>query len=65
MHIDIPEDLHNRLRHLAQDIGQDLDELLRVVYLRIMSTDLYVLWLLGTFDTDGEVMLAGASRLTS
>jgi predicted transcriptional regulator len=29
MHIDIPEDLHNRLRHLAQDTGQDLDELLR------------------------------------
>lgn len=29
MHIDIPEDLHHRLRHLAQDTGQDLDELLR------------------------------------
>jgi predicted transcriptional regulator len=29
MHIDIPEDLHNRLQHLAQDTGQDLDELLR------------------------------------
>ena len=29
MHIDIPEDLHTRLRHLAQDTGQDLDELLR------------------------------------
>jgi predicted transcriptional regulator len=29
MHIDIPEDLHNRLRHLAQDTGQDLNELLR------------------------------------
>ena len=29
MHIDIPEDLHNRLRHLAQDTGQDFDELLR------------------------------------
>jgi predicted transcriptional regulator len=29
MHIDIPEDLHNRLRHLAQDTGQGLDELLR------------------------------------
>jgi hypothetical protein len=47
MHIDIPEDLHNWLRHLAQDMGQDLDELLRVVYPRIMSTDLDVLWLLG------------------
>ena len=29
MHIDIPEDLHTRLRHLAQETGQDLDELLR------------------------------------
>jgi predicted DNA-binding protein len=29
MHIDIPEELHNRLRHLAQDTGQELDELLR------------------------------------
>ena len=29
MHIDIPEDLHTRLRHLAQESGQDLDELLR------------------------------------
>jgi predicted transcriptional regulator len=29
MHIDIPEDLYNRLRHLAQDTGQDFDELLR------------------------------------
>jgi predicted transcriptional regulator len=29
VHIDIPEDLHNRLRHLAQDTGQDFDELLR------------------------------------
>jgi predicted transcriptional regulator len=29
MHIDIPEDLHNRLQHLAQESGQDLDELLR------------------------------------
>jgi predicted transcriptional regulator len=29
MHIDIPEDLHHRLRHLAQDTGQDLNELLR------------------------------------
>jgi predicted transcriptional regulator len=29
MHINIPEDLHNRLRHLAQDTGQGLDELLR------------------------------------
>jgi predicted transcriptional regulator len=29
VHIDIPEDPHNRLRHLAQDTGQDLDELLR------------------------------------
>jgi predicted transcriptional regulator len=29
MHIDIPEDLHHRLRHLAQESGQDLDELLR------------------------------------
>jgi predicted transcriptional regulator len=29
MHIDIPKDLHTRLQHLAQDTGQDLDELLR------------------------------------
>lgn len=29
MHIDIPEDLHHRLQHLAQDTGQELDELLR------------------------------------
>lgn len=29
MHIDIPEDLHTRLRHLAQDTGQGIDELLR------------------------------------
>ena len=29
MHIDIPEDLHTRLRHLAQESGQGLDELLR------------------------------------
>jgi predicted transcriptional regulator len=29
MHIDIPEDLHTRLQHLAQESGQDLDELLR------------------------------------
>jgi Arc/MetJ-type ribon-helix-helix transcriptional regulator len=29
MHIDIPEDLHHRLQHLAQDTGQDIDELLR------------------------------------
>jgi hypothetical protein len=29
MHIDIPEDLHNRQRHLAQESGQGLDELLR------------------------------------
>lgn len=29
MHIDIPEDLHHRLQHLAQETGQDLDELLR------------------------------------
>jgi predicted transcriptional regulator len=29
MHIDIPEDLYNRLRHLAQETRQDLDELLR------------------------------------
>jgi predicted transcriptional regulator len=29
MHIDIPEDLHTRLRHLAQETGQDLDALLR------------------------------------
>jgi predicted transcriptional regulator len=29
MHIDIPEDLHNRLQHLAQDTGQGIDELLR------------------------------------
>ena len=31
MHMDIPEDLHTRLRHLAQETGQDLDELLREV----------------------------------
>jgi hypothetical protein len=29
VHIDIPEDLHHRLRHLAQESGQDFDELLR------------------------------------
>jgi predicted transcriptional regulator len=29
MHIDIPEDLHNRLSHLAQVTGQDIEELLR------------------------------------
>ena len=29
MHMDIPEDLHHRLRYLAQETGQDLDELLR------------------------------------
>jgi Arc/MetJ-type ribon-helix-helix transcriptional regulator len=29
MHIDIPEDLYHRLQHLAQETGQDLDELLR------------------------------------
>jgi hypothetical protein len=29
MHIDIPKDLYTRLRHLAQETGQDLDELLR------------------------------------
>ena len=29
MHIDIPEDLHHRLQHLAQHTGQEIDELLR------------------------------------
>jgi Arc/MetJ-type ribon-helix-helix transcriptional regulator len=29
MHVDIPEDLHHRLSHLAQDTGQEIDELLR------------------------------------
>jgi predicted transcriptional regulator len=29
MHIDLPEELHARLRYLAQDTGQNLEELLR------------------------------------
>jgi Arc/MetJ-type ribon-helix-helix transcriptional regulator len=29
MHVDIPEDLHHRLSDLAQETGQDIDELLR------------------------------------
>jgi transcriptional regulator with GAF, ATPase, and Fis domain len=26
MHVDIPEDLHHRLQHLAQERGKDIDE---------------------------------------
>jgi predicted transcriptional regulator len=29
MHLDIPEDLHHRLQHLAQDTGKDIEDLLR------------------------------------
>ena len=29
MHLDIPEDLHHRLQHLAQPTGQDIEDLLR------------------------------------
>jgi predicted transcriptional regulator len=29
MHLDIPEDLHHRLQHLAQATGKDIEDLLR------------------------------------